>query len=344
MSRLRRFGSSAARLARRRPVPGRADERLDLDQDRPAALHRRRDDAAGRSARMDREEGSRRIGDLHHSGVVHLEHADLVGRPEPVLGRPEQAHRGVPLAFEADHRVDEVLERLGAGDRAVLGDVPDEDHGDPVPLGQVHQAQRRFAHLADAAGRAVQLFDGRRLDRIDDHERRSARPGDLDDATDVVLGQDLDPFSRGAAEQPETGGPQPDLARRFLTRRVEHTARPRPWPGSARPPPGAAGSTCRCRALRRGARGSPGPGRRPARGRARRCPGCRRGRSVSAMRPGGEGLSVRMAQLALGPRRLADDRLDQAVPLAARPALAFPAEERLRAALADEAALRPRHA
>ena len=47
------------------------------------------------------------------------------------------------------------------------------------------------------------------------------------------------------------------------------------------------------------------------------------------------------------PRRsrwLPDDRLDQAVPLAAVPALALPAQEGLGAALADEAALRPRHA
>ena len=69
----------------------------------------------------------------------------------------------MPLALEADHRVDEMLEGLGAGDRAVLGDVPDEDDGDPVPLGQIHQAQGRLADLADAAGRAVELVDGSRL-------------------------------------------------------------------------------------------------------------------------------------------------------------------------------------
>ena len=56
------------------------------------------------------------------------------------------------------------------------------------------------------------------------------------------------------------------------------------------------------------------------------------------------GNGVGVTQLTLDPRGLANDRLDQAVPFAARAALAFPAKERLGATLADEAALRPRHA
>ena len=171
------------------------------------------------------QERARRIGDLHQAGVVHLEHADLVGRTEPVLGRPEQPHRGVSFALEADHRIHQVLECLGSGDRAVLGDVPDEDDRDPIALGEVHQAQCRLADLPDAPRGAVELIDGRGLDRINDHERGSRSASDLGDASDVVLRQDLDPFAGHAGQDAEARRPQPDLPGRFLARRVEDAGR-----------------------------------------------------------------------------------------------------------------------
>ena len=158
------------------------------------------------------EEGARRIGDLEQARLGHLEHADLVGRAEPVLRRAQQPHRGVALALEIDDRVDEVLERLGPGDRAVLGHVADEDHGDPVALGEVHQAQGRFADLADAPGRAVEVLDRRRLDGIDHDQPRPLRPRRLDDPADVVLGEDPDSLARSTAQEGQAGGPEPDLA------------------------------------------------------------------------------------------------------------------------------------
>ncbi len=69
----------------------------------------------------------------------------FVARSEP--------ERGVALALEGEHRVDEVLERLRPGERAVLRDVPDEDDRDPLPLGELHQPQGGLADLADAPGR-----------------------------------------------------------------------------------------------------------------------------------------------------------------------------------------------
>ena len=247
---------------------------------------------------MDREEGAGRIGDLHQPGVVHLEDADLVGRAEAVLGRPQQAHRGVPLALEADHRVDQVLERLGPGDRAVLGDVPDEDDGDPVALGQVHQAQRRLAHLADAAGRAVELVDGRRLDRIDDDERRSrstgrprrsdrrrARPGP---------GSALPRRRRAGRDASPAAGSGQAIPR--PTRRARRC--PRPWPRLSPaaawsssvdlPIPGSPPSSTR----------EPGTRPPPSTRSSSPMPRLRRGRSVSAMcaRPRGLGDGVGTAQ------------------------------------------------
>ena len=120
-----RLDRSRSPCARRAGAAG--DQRLDLDQQRPAALQRRRDDAARRRAAVVGQERAGRVGDLEQAGLAHLEDADLLGRPEPVLGRAQEAQRGVALAVEADDRVDEVLEGLRPGDRAVLGDVPDED-------------------------------------------------------------------------------------------------------------------------------------------------------------------------------------------------------------------------
>ena len=226
--------------------------------------------------------------------------------------------------------------------------MTDEDHGDPVALGEVHQAERRLADLADAPGRARRArrpspsgSNRRRPDRVartappPRSDRRRARRGPGRRRPTVPV------------EQAQTCRPQPDLAGRLLARGVQHrrhrpSARVSPaaaWsrsvdlpiPGSppsrtsepgTSPPPSTRSSSSMPRPQARqvgvGDR-RPGPRRgRPAAGRARR-------------------------DTALRPRRLADDRLDQAVPAAAGAALAFPAQERLRAGLADEAALGPRH-
>ena len=61
--------------------------------------------------------------------VGELEAADLVGRPEAVLHRADHAQRRVALALEVQHDVHEVLEQPRPGDRAVLGDVADQDDG-----------------------------------------------------------------------------------------------------------------------------------------------------------------------------------------------------------------------
>ena len=76
----------------------------------------------------------------------------------------------VPLAFEIEHGINNVLECLGAGETAVLGDVADEKRREVLAFGREQQLRGRFANLTDAArGRLeLQRIDG--LDRIDDHE------------------------------------------------------------------------------------------------------------------------------------------------------------------------------
>ncbi len=113
----------AARGAER----GRRHQRLQFHQHRPGAFdageHRR-----ARAAEIAlRQEQFGRVGDLAQAEAGHLEHADLVGRPEPVLHRAQDAELLRAFALERQHRIDHVLDHAGAGDLAVLGDVADQD-------------------------------------------------------------------------------------------------------------------------------------------------------------------------------------------------------------------------
>jgi hypothetical protein len=64
----------------------------------------------------------------------HLEHAELADRAEAVLHRADDAMRVMPLTLEIQHRIDDVLERLGAGKTAILRHVADEKRGDVLPF------------------------------------------------------------------------------------------------------------------------------------------------------------------------------------------------------------------
>ena len=153
------------------------------------------------------------------AGLGHLEDADLVGRAEPVLRRPQEPQRGVALALEVDDGVDQVLERLRAGDRAVLGDVADEDHRDPVALREIHQPQRRLADLADAPGRARRA---RRRSRSGSSRRRPA-PGRSARAASTIR-----PTSCSARTRTPLGG-------RHRSSSPSRAARRRTWPGDSSP-------------------------------------------------------------------------------------------------------------
>src|SRR5437762_5931760 len=78
----------------------------------------------------------------------------------------------MPLAFEIEHGVDDMLERFRAGEVPVLRYVPDEERRDVLPLGFEEQLRRRLAHLPDAAGRRLEFQGEDCLNRIDDHQCR----------------------------------------------------------------------------------------------------------------------------------------------------------------------------
>ena len=204
-------GIHARRRAARRRRGGRGDEGLHLHEQRPGALEDRRDDRARRGPVVIGQERPARVGDLEQAALAHLEHADLLGRPVPVLRPAEQAQAAGPVPLDGQDDVDEVLQRLGPRQGAVLGHVAHEHDRDGLALRELHEAQRRLAHLADRARRPVELLGGDGLDRVHDQQPGPGATGELGDPADAGLGDDTDRVAHGPVREPEPAGPELDL-------------------------------------------------------------------------------------------------------------------------------------
>ena len=133
-----------------------------------------------------RKEQRRRIGDRAQALVGHGEHAQLVDRAETVLHRAHQAEAGMRIALEIEHRVHDVLQHARPGDRALLGDVADDEERGAALLRVARELRGAFAQLRDRPGRRLQRLGPERLDRIHHRDlaaaahpasRRCARAG-----------------------------------------------------------------------------------------------------------------------------------------------------------------------
>ncbi len=96
------------------PSGDRRDQRLDFDQHRPRALDAGEHRGAGRAEVALGQEQFGGVGDLAQTQAGHLEHADLVGRPEAVLHRAQDAELMRAFALERHHGIDHVLDARGA--------------------------------------------------------------------------------------------------------------------------------------------------------------------------------------------------------------------------------------
>ncbi len=95
------------------------------------------------------------------------------------------------LAFEVEHRVDDVLEHLRAGEAAVLRHVADEDRRQIASLRGEEQIGRRLPHLADAARRGLHLQREHGLNGVDDQQRGLHAVDLLEQPLDAGLGQQI---------------------------------------------------------------------------------------------------------------------------------------------------------
>ena len=199
---------------------GRRDEGLHLRDERPPPLQGHRHRGARHGGVTAGQEQPARVGQPDDADIGQVEAADLVGRAVAVLHRAHQAQPGVPLALEGDDDVDEVLQQPRPGDRAVLGDMPDEQHGDPPRLGHLDEARGDLTDLPDIAGGALDLRAGEGLHRVDDDEIGPARLDLAEHDGQVGLGGQMQ--RRGHRLDPL--GPQPHLRRRLLAADVQHGA------------------------------------------------------------------------------------------------------------------------
>ena len=128
--------------------------------------------------------------------------------------------RVMALAFEVEHGVDDMLERLGTGEAAVFRDVPDQERRDVVALRGKQELRRRFAHLADAAGRRLKLQREHRLHRVDDDQRRFDAADFFENALDAGFGQQIE---RRIADA-EAIAARLDLMLGLFAGRIQHRA------------------------------------------------------------------------------------------------------------------------
>ena len=191
--------------------------------------------------------------------------------PKRFLAAADDAVVVMRVAFEIEDGVDDVLDELGAGEDAFLGDVADEADGGAGGLGEVDQFGAAIAKLGDAAGgRGVGgVVD--HLDGVDDREGGAEAADGAGDFFEVGFGED---FELRLAEA-EAAGAQLGLLGGFFAGDVEDVrgaANPGlqlAWEWRGRRGLGGGGWICRCRARRRGGWRSRGRRRRRGRGRVR---------------------------------------------------------------------------
>lgn len=164
-----------------------------------------------------RKQDFRRIVHLAQPCVEHLENADFERSSETVLDSSQNTVYQVVVPFELKYNIDDVLQDFRAGDRAVLGDVTDDEDRCSGRFGVFEQRCRTFADLRNAPGRRFDDVGIDGLDRVYDHQ---VGPLLFD------LGQNIFQQSFGIDQTPfvadaQTQGPHLDLLGRLFARNIE---------------------------------------------------------------------------------------------------------------------------
>ena len=112
-----------------------------------------------------------------------------------------------------------MLQCARSGDRAVFGDVTDQQGRQVAVLGDAHQRARDGADLSDRSGDAVDLGGGNGLHRVD-HQQLGVDSLDMaEDGGEIDLGCEVEVVLQRASAL----GTHPHLGCRLLTRHVQHT-------------------------------------------------------------------------------------------------------------------------
>ncbi len=84
---------------------------------------------------------------------MHLEHTNLVGCSKAILDSPQQPVGMIAFALEVEDGISDVLQRLWASNGALFRDMSNDKDGGMGTLCQLHELERAFTYLANAAGR-----------------------------------------------------------------------------------------------------------------------------------------------------------------------------------------------
>ena len=122
----------------RQGCPGH--QRLHLGEHGAGALGRHDDGRAAGVVRAIGDEQRGGVGHFDQAAIPHLKNADLAGGAEAVLDAAQESVCLQSLTFEVENGVDQVLDHARAGEHPLLGDVPDEEHGNLASLGQAMEA------------------------------------------------------------------------------------------------------------------------------------------------------------------------------------------------------------
>ena len=93
-----------------------------------------------------------RIAHLSQTILSHLVDAQLRRAAETVLDAAQDAIHVMLIALELQHRIDNVLQYLRAGDAAFLVDMADQEDRDTALLGIFQDHSAALTHLRDTAG------------------------------------------------------------------------------------------------------------------------------------------------------------------------------------------------
>ena len=151
------------------PVGGLCHERLDFHHHAAVARDARRDRRARRYAAAVGEKERGVVGNSFNSLARHFEYAHLLHGAEAVFDGAKNFEVFRVFAFEVEHGVHDVFEHLGTRNRALLGDVTDDEKGDSAGLCNAHQPARAFPDLRNASRRGGERLGVHCLNTVDNH-------------------------------------------------------------------------------------------------------------------------------------------------------------------------------
>ena len=153
-----------------RAIGRRADQRLGLYHKGTHTLHRAGYGHAREAVAVVCQKQFAGVGHLAQSVVAHLVDAQLAGAAEAVLDASQDAVHVVLVSLKLKYGIHDMLQHLGACQRALLIYMADEQDAGSSALGILEQAGCTLPYLRQAAGAALHCLGLYGLYGVDDHQ------------------------------------------------------------------------------------------------------------------------------------------------------------------------------